>query len=70
MVFFVLKEKNSNVSPAESRELNAPCFILGFYDRHDIWHFLGGAGVFFLFMFLLTIDQDVKYTAREKLHVF
>ena len=33
MVFFVLKEKNSNVSPAESRELNAPCFILGFYDR-------------------------------------
>ena len=38
--------------------------------RHDIWHFLGGAGVFFLFMFLLTIDQDVKYTAREKLHVF
>ena len=30
--FFVMKEKNSNVSPAESRELNRPCQLFKFYD--------------------------------------
>ena len=29
---FVMKEKNSNVSPAESRELNRPCQLFKFYD--------------------------------------
>ena len=38
--------------------------------RHDIWHFLGGAGLFFAFMFLLTIDEDIKYKKRTKIPVF
>ena len=32
LYFFVMKEKNSNVSPAESRELNRPCQLFKFYD--------------------------------------
>ena len=32
MVFFVNKEKNSTISPAESRDLNADCSLLNFYD--------------------------------------
>ena len=32
MWFFVNKEKNSNVTPAESREKNQPCTLLDFYD--------------------------------------
>ena len=40
------------------------------FFRHDIWHFLGGAGLFFAFMFLLTIDEDIKYKKRTKIPVF
>jgi len=71
MYFFTQKEKNSNVSPAESREINQPCkFGTHFYDGHDIWHFLGGAGVFFVFMFIITIDDDIKYKDRKLITVF
>jgi len=70
MWFFVNKEKNSNVSPAESREVNQACTWLDFYDGHDIWHFLGGAGVFFVFMFIITIDDDIKYKDRNTITVF
>ena len=29
---YYFTEKNSNLSPAESRELNQPCLYLDFYD--------------------------------------
>ena len=38
--------------------------------RHDIWHFLGGAGLFFVFLFILTIDEDIRYKERSKIAVF
>ena len=44
--------------------MNRECIFLNFFDGHDIWHFLGGAGVFFAVMFILTIDDDVKSMLR------
>ena len=38
------------LSPAESRELNKECALLGFYDNHDIWHFLAAFAMFFSFL--------------------
>ena len=38
--------------------------------RHDIWHFLGGAGLFFVFLFILNIDEDIKYRWRTEIAVF
>jgi len=70
LYFFTTIERSSDLSPAESRMLNRPCVLFNFYDYHDIWHFLGGAGVFFTFMFILNIDEDVKYKRRDKLFVF
>lgn len=91
LYYFVNKEKNTDISPAESRDMNQDCQLLNYYDgycwrkrkymifqnascppffRHDIWHFLGGAGLFFAFMFLLTIDEDIKYKKRTKIPVF
>ena len=32
MYFFLAKEKDSNLSAAESRELNQPCLLFNFYD--------------------------------------
>lgn len=70
MKLFKAIEKTTDVSPAESRSLNRDCQLLDFYDGHDIWHFLGGAAVFFGFMFLLTVDENLKYTRRDIITVF
>ena len=40
----------SQVTPAESREFNKKCTLLGFYDNHDLWHFLSACGMFFAFL--------------------
>ena len=41
--FFHEELKSSKKSPAESRNLNQPCFIM-IFDNHDIWHFLSAGG--------------------------
>ncbi|XP_070549047.1 SID1 transmembrane family member 1-like [Ptychodera flava] len=46
-------------TPAESREGNRDCRLFDFYDDHDIWHLLSACGLFFTFMTLLTLDDDV-----------
>jgi len=70
MYYFTNKEKNSEVSPAESRDINKECILFEYFDGHDVWHFLGGAGVFFTFMFIFTIDEDLKYKKRSEIRVF
>jgi len=70
LYFFNQKENSSTLSPAESRALNRDCIFLNFYDGHDVWHFLSGGGIFFFFMFLLTIDENLKYTRRDLIQVF
>jgi len=70
MYFFTQKEKKTTASPSISRTLNKDCLLLDFFDGHDIWHFLGGAGVFFAFMFVLTIDDDVRFKRRDKIGIF
>ena len=32
LVFFVKKEKNTDISPAESRDMNQDCQLLSYYD--------------------------------------
>ena len=44
--------------------------MITFNFRHDLWHFLSGAGLFFIFMFILTIDEDIRYKERDKIAVF
>lgn len=37
------------VTAAESREMNAECVLLNFFDSHDLWHILSAVGIFFIF---------------------
>lgn len=53
-----------------SRKLNRECLFLNFFDKHDIWHFLGGAGLFFAFLFILTIDDDIRFRRTDMLSIF
>lgn len=68
--FFLRKSTSWAVTPAQSRAYNEPCQILDFYDRHDIWHFLSAISMFFSFMTLLTLDDDLIHVPRTKISVF
>ena len=59
-----------SIMPLLLRKLNKECNWLNFFDSHDIWHFLSGAGLFFEFMFILTIDDDVRFRRTDMLNIF
>lgn len=70
MYFFLNKSISWADTPAQSRHFNQRCTLLRFYDYHDIWHFLSAVGMFFTFMVLLTLDDDLSHTHRSNIHVF
>ena len=57
-------------SPAVSRDGNEDCLILGFFDSHDMWHFVSAFALFFSFLMLMTLDDRQEGTLRTKLRVF
>ncbi|KAM4703957.1 SID1 transmembrane family member 2 isoform 1-T1 [Rhinophrynus dorsalis] len=57
-------------TPAESREHNRECILLGFFDDHDIWHFLSSIAMFGSFLVLLFLDDDLDSVPRDKIYVF
>ncbi|XP_062995409.1 SID1 transmembrane family member 2 isoform X2 [Elgaria multicarinata webbii] len=57
-------------TPAESREHNRDCVLLGFFDDHDVWHFLSSIAMFGSFLVLLTLDDDLDCVQRDKIYVF
>ncbi len=34
----------------------------GIFDAHDLWHFLSALGIFFMFMFILTLGKRLKHS--------
>ena len=68
--FFMQKVKDSRESPGRSRQINKNCILFNFYDHHDVWHFLSATGLFTVFMFLLNINEDLKYIKRQMIPVF
>lgn len=57
-------------TPARSRDLNQHCILGGFYDWHDVWHFLSSLALFTSFYLILIIDQDLEFTPRDLIAVF
>ncbi|KAK8393036.1 hypothetical protein O3P69_013225 [Scylla paramamosain] len=68
--FYTQHTTTWELTPAHSRQYNKECVLLHFYDTHDIWHFLSAGAMFFGFMLLLTLDDDLSHTPREKIPVF
>ena len=69
-MFYVHRSADRNLTPAESRNWNTECFLLDFYDFHDLWHFFSGAGIFMAFMALLNVDDDILFVPRDKIEIF
>ena len=55
--FFELPYTNKFLTPAESLALNRPCILFGYFDTHDVWHFLSAFGIFFMLLTTWYIDQ-------------
>ncbi len=70
LYFFVAGLTDWTVSPAKSREGNAECLILDFFDAHDVWHMLSAGGLFFGCMAMLTLDDDLANVERIRIAVF
>ena len=70
MYFFLNKSTTWVLSPAESKHYNQECKLFHFYDNHDIWHFLSAISLFFSFMILLSLDDDLHGVRRDKIPVF
>ncbi|XP_068734259.1 SID1 transmembrane family member 1-like [Montipora capricornis] len=70
LIFFFSNLTSWQKSPARSREGNKECVFLEFYDYHDIWHFLSACALFFSFLGLLTLDDDLLRTPRHSIPVF
>jgi len=70
MLFYTKRHQSRNSTPPESRDKNELCNVLDFFDNHDMWHFFSATALFLSFIFLLTIDDDLLLTEREKIEVF
>jgi hypothetical protein len=70
LYFFNAGLTDWSVSPAQSREGNADCLILDFFDAHDVWHMLSAGGLFFGCMTMLCLDDDLANVERKDIYVF
>lgn len=67
---FEIPVTNKMLTPRQSLELNKPCVLLGFFDYHDIWHFLSAIGVVMFFFVVYLLDTDIDYVDRKTIKVF
>ncbi len=70
LYYFNMTQYSSEVTPAESRNINEECLVGGMSDAHDIWHMMSAAGLFFTLMMLMTLDDGLFHVPRNKIHIF
>ena len=70
LYFYLDVDTDWTQSAALSRDMNRDCVMFDMYARHDVWHVLSAAGLFFVFVFFLAIDDGVQGVPRSELHIF
>lgn len=70
LFFTAFRQADNGGTAAESLELNGPCMLFGFFDAHDLWHFLSAFGCFFVMWFVLIIDDDIKDKRSKDIKIF
>ena len=63
-VFTCQSTTNKTLSPENSRDKNEECFILGFFDWHDLWHILSSFGLFMGAIFVMLISLNLSKYER------
>uniref|UniRef100_A0A8C4XXB9 SID1 transmembrane family member 1 n=1 Tax=Gopherus evgoodei TaxID=1825980 RepID=A0A8C4XXB9_9SAUR len=67
LYFFFQNLSSWEETPAESREKNRPCILLGFFDDHDVWHFLSAAALFFSFLVSVSLTPSLAHSPSTSL---
>ena len=63
-VFKALPTTNKTSSPENSRDQNEECVILGFFDWHDLWHFLSSFALLMGAFVVMFISSEVKQSPK------
>ncbi|XP_044754541.1 SID1 transmembrane family member 1-like isoform X2 [Coccinella septempunctata] len=69
-IFFLDAATLWTVTPAESRQWNQECILMDYYDKHDVWHLLSAPALYFTFMFLMCLDDDIIDERQDNIPVF
>jgi len=70
LYFFLKQGADWSLTPAQSRELNHDCILFGFYDMHDVWHFISSLSLFLSFTLILIMDDGLRFTPQKDIAVF
>ena len=70
LLFFFQSVTNWQLSPSGSRNINKDCIFLDFYDNHDVWHVLSAFGLFFNFLSITMIDDNISDIPKSNIRVF
>lgn len=70
LIFFTHAVSNKFLTHAESDALNEPCALFGYFDYHDIWHFLSAIGLYIFLNIIYFIDDDLRNEPRSSITVF
>jgi hypothetical protein len=67
-LYFFNKSIDSTSELTDS--LNEECTLFGYFDTHDIWHFLSSISIFIYILIVYCIDNDLNWDHRDNIAVF
>ena len=63
-VFKALPTTNKTSSPENSRDQNEECVIFGFFDWHDLWHFLSSFALLMGAFVVMFISSEAEQSPK------
>ena len=66
LVFILLPTTNKTLSPENSRGKNKECVTLGFFDWHNLWHFLSSLALLMGAFFVMFISFEPEQCPQAK----
>ena len=63
-VFKALPTTNKTSSPENSRDQNEECVIFGFFDWHDLWHFLSSFALLMGAFVIMFISSEAEQSPQ------
>jgi len=68
--FYNIWVSNKFQSWKDSKEHNKPCVLFGYFDDHDVWHFLSAGGLVTIVMLVYFLDAPLVDVSRHRIAVF
>ena len=65
-IFIALATTSKTSSPENSRDQNEECVIFGFFDWHDLWHFLSSFALLMGAFVVMFISSEAKQSSQAE----